>query len=97
MNELQSIIEQAWENRALLQEEKTTRAIREVIELLDAGTLRVAEPINDGWLGIVRMMRLSRFSATDKAGRWLDDAHLHCAAKRSVRPNFLRLLCRHLA
>ena len=44
MSNLQSIIEQAWENRALLQEETTTSAIREVIALLDAGTLRVAEP-----------------------------------------------------
>jgi 2,3,4,5-tetrahydropyridine-2-carboxylate N-succinyltransferase len=30
MNALQTIIEQAWENRALLQEENTTTAIREV-------------------------------------------------------------------
>ena len=49
MNALQTTIEQAWENRALLQEEKTTSAIREVIDLLDAGTLRVAEPTTDGW------------------------------------------------
>ena len=49
MNELQSIIEQAWENRALLQETKTTDAIRSVIELLDAGKLRVAEPVGEGW------------------------------------------------
>jgi len=49
MNELQSIIEQAWENRALLQETKTTDAIREVIELLDKGNLRVAEPVGEGW------------------------------------------------
>ena len=49
MNELQTIIEQAWENRALLQETTTTDAIREVIELLDAGKLRVAEPVGDGW------------------------------------------------
>jgi 2,3,4,5-tetrahydropyridine-2-carboxylate N-succinyltransferase len=47
MNSLQTIIEQAWENRALLQEETTTKAIREVIELLDAGKLRVAEPKGD--------------------------------------------------
>jgi 2,3,4,5-tetrahydropyridine-2-carboxylate N-succinyltransferase len=47
MNELQSIIEQAWENRALLQETKTTDAIRSVIELLDSGKLRVAEPVSD--------------------------------------------------
>jgi 2,3,4,5-tetrahydropyridine-2-carboxylate N-succinyltransferase len=31
MNALQTIIEQAWENRVLLQEETTTKAIREVI------------------------------------------------------------------
>ena len=49
MNQLQSTIEQAWENRALLQEENTTKAIREVIDLLDAGTLRVAEPTDNGW------------------------------------------------
>lgn len=49
MNALQTIIEQAWENRALLQEESTTNAIREVIELLDSGKLRVAEPKGDGW------------------------------------------------
>jgi 2,3,4,5-tetrahydropyridine-2-carboxylate N-succinyltransferase len=47
MNELQSIIEQAWENRALLQETKTIDAIRAVIELLDSGKLRVAEPVAD--------------------------------------------------
>jgi 2,3,4,5-tetrahydropyridine-2-carboxylate N-succinyltransferase len=49
MNPLQPIIEQAWENRALLQETATTDAIREVIELLDTGKLRVAEPVADGW------------------------------------------------
>jgi 2,3,4,5-tetrahydropyridine-2-carboxylate N-succinyltransferase len=49
MNELQSIIEQAWENRALLQETKTTDAIRAVIELLDSGKLRVAEPVGEVW------------------------------------------------
>ncbi|MEN9907438.1 MAG: hypothetical protein RLZZ540_579 [Bacteroidota bacterium] len=47
MSALQTIIEQAWENRALLQEETTTNAIREVIELLDSGKLRVAEPKGD--------------------------------------------------
>lgn len=49
MNELQSIIEQAWKNRALLQETKTIDAIRTVIELLDSGKLRVAEPVGEGW------------------------------------------------
>ena len=49
MNSLQPIIEQAWENRALLQEKTSTDAIRAVIELLDSGKLRVAEPVGEGW------------------------------------------------
>lgn len=49
MQNVQNIIEQAWENRALLQEETTTNAIREVIERLDNGKLRVAEPSEYGW------------------------------------------------
>jgi len=49
MKDLRNIIEQAWENRDLLKEEKTTTAIRKVVSLLDAGTLRVAEPTVDGW------------------------------------------------
>lgn len=49
MNELRAIIEEAWENRALLSEQKTTSAIREVIELLDSGKLRVAEPVGEDW------------------------------------------------
>ena len=49
MKSLQTIIEQAWENRALLQETTTTDAIREVISLLDQGILRVAEPVGEGW------------------------------------------------
>jgi 2,3,4,5-tetrahydropyridine-2-carboxylate N-succinyltransferase len=49
MNNLQPIIEKAWENRALLQEETTISAIRNVIDLLDNGKLRVAEPTSDGW------------------------------------------------
>ena len=49
MNHLKIIIEQAWENRALLQETTTTDAIRAVIELLDTGKLRVAEPVGEGW------------------------------------------------
>ncbi|GAA3598906.1 2,3,4,5-tetrahydropyridine-2,6-dicarboxylate N-succinyltransferase [Flavivirga amylovorans] len=49
MTELQQIIEKAWENRDLLKEETTTSAIRKVIDLLDKGELRVAEPIEGGW------------------------------------------------
>lgn len=46
---LQPIIEKAWDNRALLQEEETQNAVREVVKQLDAGTLRVAEPIGENW------------------------------------------------
>ncbi|MCB0450015.1 MAG: 2,3,4,5-tetrahydropyridine-2,6-dicarboxylate N-succinyltransferase, partial [Confluentibacter sp.] len=49
MTELRQTIEQAWDNRDLLKEEKTTLAIRNVIDLLDKGKLRVAEPIEGGW------------------------------------------------
>lgn len=49
MTTLQSTIEQAWENRDLLQQPETTSAIREVVDLLDQGKLRVAEPSEDGW------------------------------------------------
>jgi 2,3,4,5-tetrahydropyridine-2-carboxylate N-succinyltransferase len=49
MNNLQSIIEKAWENRELLKDETTLKTIREVIALLDAGSLRVAEPTSNGW------------------------------------------------
>lgn len=49
MNSLQEIIEKAWNDKSLLKEEVTTTAIRKVIELLDEGTLRVAEPSGDNW------------------------------------------------
>lgn len=49
MNELRTQIENAWENKELLKLDETKSAIRKVIGLLDAGSLRVAEPISDGW------------------------------------------------
>jgi len=44
MNELQTTIEQAWEDRELLKTSQTQEAIRAVLELLDKGKVRVAEP-----------------------------------------------------
>ncbi|MEZ4793268.1 MAG: 2,3,4,5-tetrahydropyridine-2,6-dicarboxylate N-succinyltransferase [Gelidibacter sp.] len=49
MKQLQQNIENAWEDRSLLTNEVTIESIRNVIDLLDAGTLRVAEPTDDGW------------------------------------------------
>jgi 2,3,4,5-tetrahydropyridine-2,6-dicarboxylate N-succinyltransferase len=44
MTALKEIIEAAWLDRTLLQHWETKKAIREVIEKLDIGELRVAEP-----------------------------------------------------
>lgn len=44
-----ALIEAAWDNRALLQEEETQNAIRSIIDQLDQGTLRVATPTANGW------------------------------------------------
>ncbi|MEN1784484.1 MAG: 2,3,4,5-tetrahydropyridine-2,6-dicarboxylate N-succinyltransferase [Bacteroidota bacterium] len=49
MEQLRATIEEAWENRALLQETKVQDAIREVINKLDQGELRCAEPTAEGW------------------------------------------------
>ena len=49
MDNLKSLIETAWENRALLEETTTKEAIRTIVNLLDTGDLRVAEPTADGW------------------------------------------------
>ena len=49
MKELKEIILAAWENRDLLKEDKTIAAIRGLIELIDKGQLRCAEPTTTGW------------------------------------------------
>ena len=45
-----TIIEAAWENRQLLNEETTKTTIREIVEMLDKGKLRIAEPTSAGWI-----------------------------------------------
>jgi 2,3,4,5-tetrahydropyridine-2,6-dicarboxylate N-succinyltransferase len=47
--ELRERIEEAWNNRELLKTTETQSDIRAVVNLLDKGTLRVAEPTADGW------------------------------------------------
>ncbi|WP_299764608.1 2,3,4,5-tetrahydropyridine-2,6-dicarboxylate N-succinyltransferase [uncultured Dokdonia sp.] len=49
MNQLQNLIEKAWDDRSELQNPVTINAIREVVDMLDRGTLRVAEPTDTGW------------------------------------------------
>lgn len=48
IEKIRPIIEEAWENRDLLNKEFVQKAIREVVELLDKGKLRCAEPLADG-------------------------------------------------
>lgn len=49
MNNLKETILKAWDNRDLLKEQDIQQAIREVIDQLDAGKLRCAEPTATGW------------------------------------------------
>ena len=48
MDQLKATIEAAWDDRSKLQEPSTQAAIREVLNLLDLGKLRVAEPTENG-------------------------------------------------
>jgi 2,3,4,5-tetrahydropyridine-2-carboxylate N-succinyltransferase len=49
MKEIREIIESAWNNRDLLKDQNTIDTIQKVVDLLDKGVLRVAEPTTDGW------------------------------------------------
>lgn len=49
VDQLKNIIEEAWEDRTQLENRVTQQAIREVVDMLDRGTLRVAQPTENGW------------------------------------------------
>jgi 2,3,4,5-tetrahydropyridine-2-carboxylate N-succinyltransferase len=49
INELKKLVEDAWEDRTLLTFRDHRTAIEEVIQQLDKGELRVAEPIGSRW------------------------------------------------
>jgi 2,3,4,5-tetrahydropyridine-2-carboxylate N-succinyltransferase len=46
---MQATIEQAWENREMLKDVSVHKTIRDVIEEIDKGRIRIAEPSLDGW------------------------------------------------
>ena len=46
---MREIIEKAWDNRELLKDAEIQKTIEAVIEEIDKGRLRVAEPTNEGW------------------------------------------------
>jgi 2,3,4,5-tetrahydropyridine-2-carboxylate N-succinyltransferase len=47
--ERRQVIEDAWENRELLKDQNVEDTIRSIMEDLDKGRLRTAEPSGDGW------------------------------------------------
>lgn len=47
--QLQEIIEAAWDDKGKLSQDETIKAIEEVLEKLDKGKLRVAEPTDNDW------------------------------------------------
>ena len=47
--EIQTIIESAWQDKSLLNNVNIQKAIRQTIDLLDKGKIRVAEPVNNTW------------------------------------------------
>lgn len=49
MEDVKKIIEAAWEDRSKLQETEVIKTIEYVLEELDKGRLRCAEPTADGW------------------------------------------------
>ena len=46
---MEAIVNAAWEDRSQLQNEETKQTIEAVIEAIDNGELRTAEPTDDGW------------------------------------------------
>lgn len=50
MSNLKKLVEEAWDNRTLLEEKSHKNAVKEVIALLDKGQIRVAEPMGDDWI-----------------------------------------------
>lgn len=49
MEALRAVIENAWEDRSLLEQTETQDAIRAVVAALDRGEIRVAESTTSGW------------------------------------------------
>ncbi len=50
MEEIKKLISEVWENRELLKEKKFQDAVRETIDMLDKGKIRVAEKIDGKWI-----------------------------------------------
>ncbi len=49
IDKIREIVENTWENKEMLRSEMSKNAIRKVLEMLDKGELRIAEPLATGW------------------------------------------------
>lgn len=49
INAMREIIEKAWDNREMLKDAEVQKTIEAVIEEIDKGRLRCAEPVDGGW------------------------------------------------
>ena len=72
MEDLKKVIEAAWEERSLLENQATKDAVLQVVELCDKGKLRVPEPVGDNcqvneWLkkGIVLYFPLTKMETIE--------------------------------
>lgn len=50
LDKLKNNIESAWENRTLLEKDEVRADVRLVVEMLDKGQIRVAQPDGDEWI-----------------------------------------------
>ncbi len=50
LENIKNTIESAWENRTLLEKDQVRATVRQVVEMLDKGQIRVAEPKGDEWI-----------------------------------------------
>ena len=49
MELMKIMIEEAWDNRTRLEEKRYSDAVFHIVDLLDKGEIRIAEPGDDGW------------------------------------------------
>ncbi|MBS1497360.1 MAG: 2,3,4,5-tetrahydropyridine-2,6-dicarboxylate N-succinyltransferase [Bacteroidetes bacterium] len=47
--EMKAAVQKIWENRELLNDEENVQVIKSVMEEIDKGRLRTAEPVSNGW------------------------------------------------
>lgn len=65
---MQEIIEKVWDDRSLLNTKEAQEAVRETIDLLDKGKIRVAEPVGNEW--VVNDWIKKLLSSISRCNRW---------------------------